>query len=337
MRIALVYQASASSWWRHPELYNKHSKRILDAGQILEQHGLRVSVWNSIKSYVEDRQNRKADNELVFSAVENCFERNRAGLIPSLWELLDIPYIGSDPYAFTVTTDKKLFQDICKSVGLSCPPYFEIFPETTTARIKSDLTASGFSFPLVLKYRYGTLSYGLSLVHNMDELISESERLTFSEPDSPILCQKYIAGREITVPIIGTGVSAQVLSVIEYTGSNQSPLALYDMQWKNELDDLVQIVPLPENSCVAKKIQEDCLRLYQYLGLRDMSRIDLRVTESGEIYFLEVNCLPNLGYESAFDPVSYGGTDSFDDIMLKIVHSAWDRNKRRMGTWNLKK
>lgn len=69
-----------------------------EISQILTQHGISVSTRNSIKSYLDGRQERNTEDEIVFSLIENCFERNYPALIPSLWELLGIPYVGNDAY-----------------------------------------------------------------------------------------------------------------------------------------------------------------------------------------------------------------------------------------------
>lgn len=335
MKVALIYQEPACVWRRHAELYKKHNAKVAVASEILKKRKIEVSTWSSIRAYLDYRQTHAVYDELVFPAIENCFERSRAGLVSSIWELLDIPYVGNDPYAFTVSTDKLLFQSICERMGIKCPHGFEISSCMSDDRIKESLDSAGLSFPLVLKYRYGTLSYGLSLVKDVDELIFRSHQLLLTEPESTVLCQEYISGREFTVPIIGSGEEARALAVIQYAGPEKHLLKIYDTQWKNELDEQIRLLPLPEGSPLRRVILSQCLTLYHYLNFRDMTRFDLRVTDKDDIYFLEANCLPNLSYESAFDPQSYGAAKSFDDVFLEIIRFAWQRNRKRLGEWNL--
>lgn len=327
MRVALIFQDPESGWRRHTELYHKDSVQVETICRILKKNGMPVSVWNCLNAYIGNRQYKAQADELAFSFIENSFERNRPGLVPSLFELMDIPYAGSDPYAHMVTSDKKLFQEICCCINLQCPRSLEIRSDTRKEEIKDKIQNYNFSFPLVLKYRYGTMSCGLSIVETVEHLLAESERLLAEEKDSSVLCQEYIPGHEVTVPIIGTGENARVLSVIEYTGPKGEPLRTYDMRWKNELDELIQLIPFKQGSASSQQIRQECLRLYRHLGLRDMSRIDLRVTDTGKIYFLEANCIPSLGYDGAFDPASYGGNISFDEVILEIIHSAQARWK----------
>lgn len=328
MRVALISQDIDKIWRRHPELYRGDSHHIQEIRHILTQCGIPVSTWNSVESYLSGRQKRNTQDEIVLSLIENCFERNSPALIPALWEFMRIPYVGNDAYAFTITSDKMLFQEICKGIGLTCPCSFEILTDTSEKEIRKRIAETNLTYPLVLKYRYGTMSYGLSIVQNFSTLLSEAERLLSAECESSVLCQEYIPGMEVTVPIVGTDKAARALALIQYTELGQRPLYLYDAEWKFKLDNLVELVPFPREDPFTKSILQDCLRLHRHLGLRDMSRIDLRITASGKAYFLEANCMPTLGLQGAFDPNSYGETQSFSDIILEIIRSAWVRVKR---------
>ena len=232
MKIALVSQADDCLWRRHTELYENDCLHMEEIGHILERRGIPVSTWTSVGSYLANRQRNESSDELVFSLVENCFERNRPALIPALWELLGITYVGNDAYAFSITSDKMLFQGICQHLGLKCPRSFEIRRDMPAGIIQSIILERNLSYPLVMKYRYGTMSHGLTLVNDLEMLLSEAKHLLDEEPDSSVLCQEYILGMEATVPIVGTGPAAHALALIQYTGPGHEQLILYDKDWK---------------------------------------------------------------------------------------------------------
>ena len=329
MRVALISQDSDRAWRRHTELYKSDCLHIQEIKRILVRKGIPVSVWSSIDSYLDSRQGRETRDELVFSFIENCFERNRAALVPAIWELLGIPYVGNDAYACTVTADKWLFQEQCQKLGLNCPRSFEIDNNMSPEAIQGCVLKENLAYPIILKYRYGSMSHGLTTIHSIEDLLSESKRLLAGETDSSILCQEYIPGIEATVPIVGTGASAYALALVQYAAPGQKPLSLYDKKWKFELDNLVELISFPPEDPFARKVLQDCLTLHRHLGLRDVSRIDLRITAKKEVYILEANCIPSLGYDGAFDPISYGGAKSFDDIIFEIIQSAWSRNEKK--------
>lgn len=329
MRVALVFQDDDCSWRNHAELYKNDSLQMQDINRILMQKGIATSMWTSIESYLANRTGREVQDELVFAPIENCFERNRAALVPAIWERMGIPYVGNDAYACTITSDKLLFQEQCQKLGLKCPKSFEISNGMSDDEIEHSLLKSRLFYPLILKYRYGSMSHGLTMVDDLGALLAAKKRLLADEPDSSIICQEYIPGIEATVPIVGTGRSARALSLIQYTEPGQKPLYLYNEEWKFKLDHLVELVPCSLEDPLTQKVLHDCLTLHRYLGLLDVSRVDLRITTEKEAYILEANCIPSLGYGGAFDPASYGGSQSFDDIILEVIQSAWARNVKR--------
>lgn len=300
MRVALIFQAPESGWRRHTELYHKDSVQVETICRILKKNGMPVSVWNCLNAYIGNRQYKAQADELAFSFIENSFERNRPGLVPSLFELMDIPYAGSDPYAHMVTSDKKLFQEICCCINLQCPRSLEIRSDTRKEEIKDKIQNYNFSFPLVLKYRYGTMSCGLSIVETVEHLLAESERLLAEEKDSSVLCQEYIPGHEVTVPIIGTGENARVLSVIEYTGPKGEPLRTYDMRWKNELDELIQLIPFKQGSASSQQIRQ---AVYAAVSKFPSASLDIRA--EGHMMMCYIPALPSDYLQSFEDFCSF--------------------------------
>lgn len=331
MQIAIVSQDREVRWRRHMELYGSDKQHLQQIKHILEKNNIPVSTWDSVRAYLDSRETRDVTDELVFSLIENCFERNSPGLLHSLWELLGIAYIGSDAYGLTLTADKILFQNICCGLGLKCPQGFEVTACDTDFDIQKKAIKSQLPFPIVLKYRYGTMSYGVTIAEDLATLTAEAKRLALAEEESSVVCQEYIPGMEAAVPIVGTGHSARALALVQYTAPDRSPLRLYDRKWKTDLDDLVELVSFPHDDPLTQRTLQDCLRLYRHLKLRDMCRIDLRITETGDVYFLEANCIPSLGYEGAFDPISYGGEGSFEEIILEIVRSAYLHYRKEPG------
>ena len=331
MEIALLLQSNSNEckfWRRHGELYDKDHNQAVTMSAILKQSGYYTTIWLSLKDFIKAKYAQGKKDIIVFPMIENCFERNRSCIVPSALELCGFPYVGSDAYAQMITADKKLFKDICETIGLVCPRGIEITHQMTQPHVMSALDNSGLLFPVVLKYRYGTMSFGVCKVNDYATLFSASEMLLEQEPDSSLICEEYIDGEEATVPIIGTGDQARALALVQYTDNNGCPLELYDLSWKRDRDEDVEMYTYPSGVKWVEDIKRKCLYLHKYLGLRDMSRIDLRITKDHRAYFLEANCLPNLCINSAFDPKSYDCGQQFSDILLEIIASAKARVQR---------
>jgi D-alanine-D-alanine ligase len=64
------------------------------------------------------------------------------------------------------------------------------------------------------------------------------------------------------------------------------------------------------------------------LRLRDYARIDLRVTDSGDVYVIEVNPNPYLERESEFARAAERAGHSYDAVISRIVDLASARYAR---------
>ena len=133
--------------------------------------------------------------------------------------------------------------------------------------------------PLVVKPLQGGSSVGLCIVQTHAELQN-------IPPTAPLLCEKYLAGREYTVGILAD----TPLPVVEIR-----PLGgTYDYRCKYTPGACEELCPAPLDIAKAKRMQEMALVCFRALGLRDFARVDFREDAAGEPHFLEANTLPGM-------------------------------------------
>ena len=82
--------------------------------------------------------------DVVFNIAEGFKGRSRESQVPSLLELLDVPYTGSDPAALSVSLDKALAKRMVRTHGILTPDYLVLL--TGKERIPREL-----GFPLLVK------------------------------------------------------------------------------------------------------------------------------------------------------------------------------------------
>ena len=62
--------------------------------------------------------------DFVFNIAEGRgSHRSREGQVPSVLEMLNIPYSGSDPLTLAITLDKPLAKQLVKTAGVATPPW----------------------------------------------------------------------------------------------------------------------------------------------------------------------------------------------------------------------
>jgi len=145
---------------------------------------------------------------------------------------------------------------------------------------------------------------------------------------SPVLVEEFIRGPEFTVGILGNEAPF-VLGVMQIEIKGVSPgEAIYSLEVKREWEEKVRyLCPPPIDASLLKRIEEVALRSYKVLECRDVSRVDIRVGEDGEAYFLEVNRLPCLSPLYGVLPIMAKRMNwSYDQLVRTIFHHALKRN-----------
>ena len=134
-----------------------------------------------------------------------------------------------------------------------------------------------------------------SRVTDAAALKREIERLR-RDYDQPALVEEFCSGPEFTVGVIGNGEAARVIAVMEIVPRLARPDEfVYSLEVKRDWENEVEYhVPPKREAAVVRAVASIALDAYRALGCRDVSRVDVRLTNSGEPRFLEVNPLPGL-------------------------------------------
>ena len=320
MKIGILYQDiryQTIPWQKNQEIYNRTAHRVEEMAKTLTEMGYETTIFSSLY----DCLNQASYIDLVFPCIECCFERNTNGFIQSILQMKRIPFIGNDSYINTIASDKYLFKNIVTSLGIRTPKSKLIYKldSQTLSDIIQDI-----KIPCILKYQYGSMSYHTIKISDLEHF-KNHVLFMLNQNNGPILCEEYIEGHEISVPVIGTAPNEQILAVIEYTDFNNEPLDIYDEYWKGKNDSQVELKALNHSILSTQEIIHSVHQVYRYLNYHDYARFDFRLDYQGKPFLLEGNPLPALAYESAFDPKSYGQDVSFGTILSDIVKSAIKR------------
>jgi D-alanine-D-alanine ligase len=187
--------------------------------------------------------------------------------------------------------------------------------------------------PLFVKPLRGDASIGIdakSLVRDAKELMKRVVSIQEKLNDSA-LAEEYVEGREFYVSVLGNG-NAQAFPAIEmdFSGLPEGVPRFLDRKakfsprskaYKGTKAVLAQI---PEE--LQARLQKISLDAYRAVRVRDYGRVDLRLTEAGEIYVIEVNASCYLEKESEFATAARAAGIEFPDLVQKIVELAMERH-----------
>lgn len=327
MKIAILHDSDAAGPPEDPVIGQLESA-LTAAGHEAQ----RLTYGEQIESLVRELLSSKPD--LVFNLAESfagrsALESNVAGLL----NLMGLRYTGSSPAGLLLAGDKSLAKKIFAFHGLPSPKF------STMYRGAVDWSGE-IEFPLIVKPPQEDASLGISgksVVADLKELLDAVSALQ-AEYQSPVLVEEFIDGREFYVGVLGNA-SPEALPIIEldFTGfpADRPRIASWAAKWGDEGDAhgeeyMGNESVFPENldEAVADKIRSTALQAFQALRLRDYARVDLRVTEAGDVYVIEVNPNCYLEKDSEFARAAAQAGMKHDQLVLRIVELAQARYAR---------
>lgn len=263
--------------------------------------------------------------DFVFNVAEGRGAyRSREAQVPSVLELLGIPYSGSDPLALALSLDKPLTKRLVASAGTPTPAYAVI--EQPADLASPDLTK--LRYPLFVKPAWEGSSKGVRLaskVTSRDQLAS-AVRAILEAYRQPALVEEFIAGDEFTVGIVGNR-PPQVVGVMRILPRQPGGDFIYSLEVKRDWQRLVAYECPPKvPATLRRRIEGLSLAACRALGIRDVARVDFRVDASGTPYFLEINPLPGLSPTYSDLPILAGKMGwSYEALVGAILQAALAR------------
>lgn len=200
------------------------------------------------------------------------------GDLSGLFNLFNIPYVGSNILGHAISYDKEITKIILNSHNIPQAKYITLHNDKHLKNIDID-------FPVIIKPSSCGSSIGINTANNIKEL-NKYVKLAFKY-DNKVIVEKFIKARELECAIL-EDKKIHVSSVGEIKSKN----TFYDYESKYILDSNL-IIPANIDKSIIKQIQEYSVQIFKILSLKDLARIDfLYDYENNQLYFNEVNTIP---------------------------------------------
>ncbi len=297
-------------------------KTIELIGAALEAGGHSIIRLGGGREFLNNVLRQNVD--IVFNIAEGRGNyRSREAQVPSVLEMLNIPYVGSDPQCLAVCLDKPLTKKIAAGGGISTPNWRVIADKKELPQISWD----GFSFPAIIKPAYEGSSKGIrggSLVHSLEQALEIVDGV-LERYSQPVMIEEYIGGEEVTVGVIGN-LHPKILGMMRLVPKNRDEHFVYSLEVKRDWENLVDYeCPARLKKNTLDRLTQSSLRAFQVLGCRDFARMDFRVNREGVPYFLEINPLPGLGDYSDLVIMATKQGWSYEALIGAILGAARER------------
>ena len=209
-------------------------------------------------------------------------------------ELLQLPFTGPSTLLYDPPKERMKYVAFCE--GVLTPAYVLIEKEEDLVTACTQLR-----FPLFIKPAKAGDSLGIdehSLVHTREEL-AEKVRSIQNEYGQ-LLAEEYIAGREFTVLIAANadGKTATTFKPVEFIFPEGFAFKTYSLK-TSELHPDANI-PCTD-SVIEQQLRDAAQRIFKGFNGSGYARLDFRLNEKGELYFLEINFTCSVFYSDGYE------------------------------------
>jgi len=314
-----VWVAVLSGGLSHEREVSLRSGRRLSAA--LRSVGLTVDEWDTDANLIS-RLTDERRPDAVIVALHGGEGEN--GAVQNVLEMLDVPYVGTDPRACRRAWDKPTAKAELARAGLSTPDWV-VLPHSAFRELGAqgvlDAMVSRLGLPLMLKPDQGGSALGAQVVRDAAELPAAMVGcLAYGDT---VLVEEFVDGVEVAVTVLDGPAGPVALPAVEIVPEN----GIFDYTARYTAGLTTFHAPARLDPPTAAMVGELAVTAHRLLGLRDVSRMDAIVGTDGGVRFLEVNVSPGLTETSLLPMAVEAAGRSLGDVFAGLVDRALARQR----------
>lgn len=244
------------------------------------------------------------DQDLLFLALHGGTGEN--GTLQTLLDLAELRYTGSGRVGSAVAMDKDLSKRLFRAAGVPTADWL-------MAPVDAATVADTLGFPVIVKPSQQGSTVGLSKVSRAEDLQPAIELAL--RYDREVMIERFVAGRELTVGVLGDQPLAVGEIVLGQSG-------VFDYTSKYQPKGAVEVFPAEVSAEIAEEARRLALAAHRALKLDGYSRADFRLDAEGRLWCLEVNTLPGMTATSLLPQSAAAMGIDFDELCERICQLA---------------
>ena len=269
----------------------------------------------------EDGKTEKID--VVFPVLHGPFGED--GTIQGLFEMMNIPYVGTGVLASSLAMDKAMSKKLFELEGIPQAKYhaFLVKEYKENENEVLDIIEEKFTYPVFVKPANMGSSVGITKVHNREQLEKAIELA--AKYDRKIVVEEGINGREIECSVLGNdepiaSLPAEIIPSAEFYDYNDKYFAGTS---KFEIP-----ANLPED--VIEGIRSLSVKVYKLLDCSGLSRVDCFIErDSNRILLNEVNTMPGFTQISMYPKMWEATGIEYEELIDRLIELAIERFNER--------
>lgn len=245
------------------------------------------------------------------------------GSIQGLIKAMDIPMVGTGVLGSAVSMNKIVAKRLLKAAGVPVSRFLTYnFHERDT--LSYDKVTKELGSPVMVKS--ASLGSSVGVTKAKDELSFEKAVDEAFRYDNQMIIEEFIAGREIECAILGNSPPKASLPG-EIVISSKYEFYTFDAKYVD--GDAVKIkVPAQIDGDHAEKIRDIAIKTFQVLYGEDFGRVDLFLTEDGNVYVNEINTIPGFTNSSMYPMMWKERGVDFTHLISELIGLAMQRHEQ---------
>jgi D-alanine-D-alanine ligase len=243
------------------------------------------------------------------------------GTVQGLLRIMDLPFIGPDVLGSAVCMDKDFAKRLLKEAGLQVAKGY-VFGDHERDSLSYTSLVNELGSPIFVKPANMGSSVG---VHKVKDAAGFEKAIADAFLyDRKVIVEEMIYGRELECAVLGNAfpkpsVIGEVITAEEYS---------FDAKYVSATAAQTRI-PAALQPGQMEALQQTAIRAYQALGCEVLSRVDMFLTEEGQIYVNEINTLPGFTSISMYPQLWEHDGLSYTHLITQLIELAMDRHQKR--------
>jgi D-alanine-D-alanine ligase len=261
----------------------------------------------------------KRKPDLVILAVKYIVEKDAQNIwLSSYFDKHKINYTGSSRETLKLDSDKVLAKKKIQSANIKTAAFFTTIPNEYKKGIPLPIDYLLFLKPIDAANGNGSDEH--SLVNDFEGFTKKVKSL-HKKYQQPILCEKYLSGREFTVAIMETAtkntLSTAAIEIIPPEDINKARILSAKVK-KEDIEVLQKIT----NETVKDIVTQVAVDAFYALGVKGFGRIDIKMDENNNCYFMEANLVPGMTKGSSYFPKAFEIANKVNyDSVIQLIAS----------------
>ncbi|MEZ4772103.1 MAG: D-alanine--D-alanine ligase [Bacteroidia bacterium] len=258
--------------------------------------------------------------DVVFPILHGPYGED--GTLQGILRHISLPFVGPDVLGSAVSMDKDVAKRLLREADLLTAEFF-CFHYYEKEAIDYAAVVNKLGLPLFIKPANMGSSVGVKKVENQQEF--EAAVKNAFRYDHKIIVEEAVFGRELECAVMGNGEIAS-------TGVGEVGMSagFYDYNSKYVSADAAKVmIPAPDvDNVTLAKLVLVAKNAYRALCCEGMSRVDMFLTDDGQVYVNEINTLPGFTNISMYPQLWQHQGTSYPELIDALIQLAFERGKR---------